>query len=44
MTQRREKGRVIMMRKTENRVRRWAQMPGPSSHAAKLIIRNLPFS
>jgi hypothetical protein len=28
----REKGRVKTMRKSEKRVIKWAQIPGPSSH------------
>ena len=43
VTQKRDNGRVIMMRRTENRVRRWAQIPGPSSHAEKVIIRQTDF-
>jgi hypothetical protein len=38
MTKQREKGRVRMRRRMEQRVRMYAQIPGPSSHAEILFI------
>jgi hypothetical protein len=38
MTKQSEKGRVRMRRRMEQRVRMYAQIPGPSSHAEILYI------